>query len=374
MTSRFDSVWRSVEDTVASGWAPGIVAGARHGGETAFFATGVKTLGEPDLVELETPFRIASLSKLLAGVIAATMLRDGLFTLDEPVSKWLPELASPRVLVSPDAPLEQTVAATTQITVNHLLTMTHGLGLIFEDTPLSRAMTDSGVAAGPIPPQLSADEFIARVGELPLAHQPGERWMYNMACDILSVLIPRVAGKPLRAVLAERVTGPLQMSSTAFFGDASSLPTAYVGSESGLTVFDRPEGKFSSQPPFETLAGGLVSTVPDYMKFLTALADDQLVSADLRAAMTSDQLTQAQREGMAQMGDPTASWGWEVGVITEGTTPGASAGSYGWTGGLGTCAFVDPSNDLIGVVFTQRLMSGPGDTFTYFTDPLARIV
>jgi CubicO group peptidase (beta-lactamase class C family) len=374
MTSRFEPVWRSLDDTVASGWAPGIVAGARHGGETAFFATGVKTLGEPDPMELDTPFRIASLSKLLAGVIAATMLRDGLFQLDDPVEKWLPELANPRVLVSPDAPLDQTVAATTPIAVRHLLTMTNGLGLIFEDTPLSRAMTDSGVAAGPIPPQLSADEFIARVGELPLAHQPGERWMYNMACDILSVLLARVAGKPLREVVAERITGPLEMGSTAFFGDAANLPTAYVGSEGGLTVFDRPDGKFSSQPPFETLAGGLVSTVPDYMKFLTALADDRLLPTDLRAAMTSDQLTPAQREGMAQMGDPTATWGWEVGVITEGTTPGSTPGSYGWSGGLGTNAFVDPSNDLIGIVFSQRLMSGPGDTFSYFTDPLARIV
>jgi CubicO group peptidase (beta-lactamase class C family) len=374
MASRFDPVWRSLEDTVASGWAPGIVAGARHGGETEFFATGVKTLGQPDPMEIDTPFRIASLSKLLAGVIAATMLRDGLFRLDDPVARWLPELANPRVLVGPDAPLDQTVAAATPITVNHLLTMTHGLGLIFEDTPLARAMTDSGVAAGPIPPQLSADEFIARVGELPLAYQPGERWMYNMACDILSVLIARVAGKPLREVVAERITGPLEMNSTAFFGDASSLPTSYAGGPDGLTVFDPPNGTFSSPPPLETLAGGLVSTVPDYMRFLTALADDRLLSADLRDAMTSDQLTPAQREGMAQMGDPSASWGWEVGVILEGTTPGSTPGSYGWAGGLGTSAFVDPSNDLIGIVFTQRLMSGPGDTFTYFTDPLARIV
>ena len=371
MTSRFDPVWRSIEDAVTSGYTPGMVAGIRSHGETEVFATGLLAVGSPDAMTENTPFRIASLSKIVLGALSASMMSDGLFDLEDPVDTWLPELASPRVLVRPDGPLDETVAAERPITVNHLLTMTHGLGVIFEETPLSAAIAKAGVGASAVPPQLTADEFLARVGELPLLHQPGDRWMYNMGCDILSALLPRIAGETLLELLQKRIFVPAGMTATSF--TRTHLPTEYFGTENGLVENDEIKGVFEREPPFATLAGGLVSTVPDYLRFLSALADGRLIRDDLRAAMTSDQLSSSQRAGADLLLAPNESWGWETGVITSGDTPGASAGGYGWSGGTGTAGFVDPAHDLLGVVFTQRMMGGPLDNFDYFMRPIAAL-
>jgi CubicO group peptidase (beta-lactamase class C family) len=346
-----------------------MVAGIRHDGETDIFATGVLAFGSTEEMTPNTPFRIASLSKPILGTLTAALVADGMFDLEDAVDTWLPELASPRVLVRPDGPLDETVAAERPITIRHLLTLTHGLGVIFEETPISTAMQEAGVAAGAVPPQLSPEDFLARLGELPLAHQPGERWMYNLGCDILSALLPRITGVPLIDLLAARIFEPAGMTATAFTG--KGLPTEYVRTATGIEIFEPIVGVFEREPPFATLAGGLVSTVPDYLHFLSALADGTLISDELRSTMTSDQLRPAQREGTDLLLGPGTSWGWEVGVITSGTKPGASAGSYGWTGGTGTSAFVDPSHDLIGAVFTQRLMAGPQDNFDHFLQPIA---
>jgi CubicO group peptidase (beta-lactamase class C family) len=369
MTSQFVPVWHSLEQAVASGRAPGMVAGVRYRGETEFFATGVLAVGSSEAMTEQTPFRIASLSKPVLGALAASLLRDGVFGLEDPIDNWAPELAAPRVLVRADGPLDETVAAERPITMHHLLTLTHGLGVIFEETPLSTAMNESGAAAGPMPPQITADEFLAAVGGLPLAHQPGERWMYNMGCDILSALLPRITGSSLLDLLTERIFTPAGMTETSF--TSTGLPTEYIGTPDGIEEFEPMRGIFEKDPPFQTLAGGLVSTVPDYLRFLGALADGRLIPDDLRSAMTSDQLVPSQREGTELLLGSTTSWGWEVGVVTSGTKPGASVGSYGWNGGTGTTAFVDPSHELIGAVFTQRLMAGPQDNFDYFMDPLA---
>ena len=116
-----------------------------------------------------------------------------------------------------------------------------------------------------------------------------------------------------------------------------------------------------------------MSTVPDFLRFLSALADGRLIRDDLRTAMTSDQLIPSQREGAELLLGPGASWGWGTGVVTSGDTPGASVGGYSWNGGTGTTAFVDPAHDLIGVVFTQRMMAGPQDNFDYFMRPIAEL-
>ncbi|MCU1598858.1 MAG: hypothetical protein JWQ47_2597, partial [Glaciihabitans sp.] len=325
-------------------------------------------------MESTTRCRIASLGKPLGGAIVALMIDEGILELDESVERWLPELADMRVLKNPTGPLDETVAAATPITVEHLLTLTNGIGLIFEETPLSTAIAEQGVGPGAIPPQMSADEYLKRIGALPLAYQPGERWMYSMGSDILSVLIARASGKPLAEVVRERITEPLGMSATSFFASAEELPTAYTTTPTGIEVFDPPDGPFSKAPAFETLACGIVSTVPDFLKFLTALADGALLPAELQRRMTSGHLTDEQRVGSPPLLDENMNWGWQVGVMMDGTGPGRTPGSYGWNGGTGTTGFVDRENDLVACVFSQRMMAGPADNFDYFVKPLATLL
>ncbi len=372
--SRFDPVWHSLEHAVASRWAPGIVAGIKQGGQTEFFATGVGTFDSPDLVETGTPFRIASLSKPVGGALAVSLIADGIFGPDDPVERWLPELAHPRVLVRPDAPLDQTVPADKPITVRHLLTLTHGLGALFTESPLSAAMQDAGMAPSPVPPRMSPDEYMARIGKLPLAHQPGTRWMYHTGSDILSVLLVRAAGTSLSDLLKKRITDPLGMRSTGFTPNAANLPTAYRPTPDGIAVFDAYDRAFSQPPEFESIGGGLLSTVPDYLTFLSALSDDTLLSPELRQEMTTDQLTSEQRVGITERIGPGKSWGWQISVETARSEPWTAPGRYGWNGGSGTSAFVDSSRDLIGIVFTQRQMAGLNGSFAYFWEPLAAAI
>jgi CubicO group peptidase (beta-lactamase class C family) len=269
--------------------------------------------------------------------------------------------------------LDDTVAARGPILVRHLLTSTLGLGIQFAPTPHSEILR--GFGWGPNPPDMSPDEFMARIGSLPLTYQPGERWQYQTSADILSVFLARVAGRPLHDLLRERITEPLGMTSTRFpTREPEGLPTQYRPTTEGLVEAVEYERAFVGVPPFESLGGGLISTVPDYLAFLAALADGALLPGDIREQFLSDQLTPGQREGITEMVGPDTSWGWQVSVQTGPGLPWTSPGRYGWTGGSGTSAYVDPSRDLIGVVFSQRFMAGPREDFAYFWEPLAASV
>ncbi len=372
--SKFDSVWRSLDKTVAARWAPGIVAGVRHNGATEFYATGLCSYDAPAVMQTNTAFRIASLSKPLAGALTALMISDGVFALDDSVERWLPELSNQKVLTHPHADLDQTVATDRPITIRHLLTMTNGIGAFFTKTPLAVAMQSAGLAPSPIPPQMSADEFISAIAALPLAYQPGEHWMYHTASDILSVLLSRAASKSLGELLKEKITGPLNMHATSFASANTIMASAYRPTPRGIVAFDEYNEAFAQAPEFESLGGGLVSTVPDYLAFLSALADDTLLPTEMRVQMTSDQLSAEQKAGITEMMGPTKTWGWQLAIELAVSEPWTAPGRYGWTGGSGTSAVVDPSRDLIGVVFTQRLMSGPNENFSYFWEPLVAAV
>src|SRR5215475_10302505 len=210
-------VWQVPDAQVASGRIPGYVAAVRVGGQVAVRAGGTMAVGaESAPMRDDTLFRIASVTKPIGGALALSLVQDGVLTLDDPVARWLPEAASPRVLVSPVAPLDQTTDVARPVTVRHLLTLTCGWGAVLEATPLQAAMMERGVYPGPLTPQMSGDEFVARVAGLPRAFQPGEGWLYDTGIDLLGVLLARATGKPLSQLAAERITGPLGMTATSF--------------------------------------------------------------------------------------------------------------------------------------------------------------
>ena len=398
----FESVQQSLERTVAEGYAPGIVAGIRHRGETKYLVTGRYSFdpASPPMTA-ETPFRVASLGKLVAGALSTMLLDEGVFALEDPIDRWLPEFAEPRVLASPDAPLDDTVPAHRPITVRDLLTMTAGFAFPFPETALTRAMSDAGVATGPVPAQVTPDDFAARLGALPLVRQPGERFAYDTAADVLSILLARASGGTLGDLVRTRIADPLGLASTAFFVPGP-LPTPYrvregelgSGAEAAdtntpadLEVAEGLVSAFEHPPLMESLRGGLVSSVPDFLRFLTAIDDDELLTRDQRIRMTSDHLTDDQRIGLADMGGPGYGWGWQIGVdliprpgatidadafraVALAQEPWRSPGRWGWAGGTGTSAYVDPDRDLVAAVFTQHQLGAPTDDFAFFWRPL----
>ncbi|MDP3894905.1 serine hydrolase, partial [Nocardioides sp.] len=196
---------------------------------------------------------------------------------------------------------------------------------------------------------------------LPLAHQPGETWMYHTGFDVLGVLLARVSGRSVADLLAEHLTGPLGMESTGFTAaDPRRLATAYGRPVDGDPAeYDVPPGTHTAPPRFESLSAGLVSTVPDHLTFLTALLHDggPILSAGSVAELTQDQLTAAQRPGTSALLANGAGWGLGVEVTTT--------GRFGWAGGLGTIGSADPAAGWAGVLFTQHSVESPA-TMTAF--------
>src|SRR3954465_8856033 len=213
----FDRIWKVPDAHVETGRIAGYVAAVRIRGRTEVRAAGRRRLAaaRPPMPE-GTLFRIASVTKPIGGALTLALVEDGVLDLDDPVARWLPELERPRVLVAPDAPLADTTEAVRPVTVRHLLTCTAGWGAVMQPTPLQAAMRERGVYPGSALLRMSGDDFIARVAELPLAFQPGEGGLYDTPIEGLGVVLTRATGRTLADLVAERITGPLGMTSTAF--------------------------------------------------------------------------------------------------------------------------------------------------------------
>jgi len=363
----FDDIWRVADARVASGRVPGYVGAVRVRGHAEIHAAG-RTAIAPDSppMRADTLFRIASVTKPMGGALTLRLVEEGLVALDDEVAQWAPELASPRVLRDPTGSLDDTVPAVRPVTIRHLLTLTSGWGVGLESSPLTAAMMEQGVFASAMGHSIGADEFIARVGALPLAFQPGEGWRYETSLNLLGIVLVRATGRSLSNLLGEYVFGPLGMRDTAFAAvDPGRMAAAYRPADGGLELIDPPDGKFARPPAFEQLSGGLVSTAGDVLRFYSAVADGELLRAESSTAMTSDALTAAQRAAAPPEFLPSfATWGLGTGVIPE-------TGAWGWSGGTGTTASADPSRDTVTVLLTQRAMAGPDDGFDDFTDAVS---
>jgi len=371
----FERVWEAAEARLTAGRIPGYVAAVRIGGRVEVRAGGRMALGAQSApMREDTLFRIASITKPMGAALALSLVQDGALALDDPIARWLPEAASPRVLVAPDAALDETTEVKRPITVRHLLTATCGWGCVLEETPLQRAMLERGVFPGPLTPPMSGDDFVARVADLPLAFQPGEGWLYDTGMNLLGVLLSRATGRPLSELVAERITGPLGMADTGFWTAAvERLATAYTPGPDGLEVLDPPDGLWSRPSHFEELSGGLVSSARDVLAFYCAMADGgaPVLTADSLALMTTDALTDEQRRHALPFVDAGGSWGLGTGVDIAATEPWMAPGRWGWTGGTGTTAYVDPARDTVSVLLTQRAMTGPLDGFGDFWTAVA---
>jgi CubicO group peptidase (beta-lactamase class C family) len=204
--------------------------------------------------------------------------------------------------------------------------------------------------------QPDPDTWIAGLGSLPLIAQPGERWLYNTGASVLGVLVARAAGQAFEDVLSTRLFDPLGMRDTAFWSsEGDRLATAYLPTGEGLRVWDEPDGRWSRRPQFADGAGGLVSTADDLLAFSRMLlaGGAGVLSADCVRAMTTDQLTAAQKAGggLGPRFFEELSWGFCQAVYAN--------GSFGWNGGFGTSWLVDPLADLTVIVLTQRLFESP---------------
>jgi len=346
-------------------------------------ATHVEILGWQDRERREpmrrdTLFRIASLTKPITAAAAMILVEEGRIGLDEPLDRWLPELAARRVLRRIDAPLHDTVPAERALTLRDLLTLRLGFGMLIGPPPdlypIQRAITQLQLwGRKPWPPH-TPDEWLRRLGSLPLMYPPGERWLYHIGSEVLGVLIARLAGQSFGDFLRERLFEPLGMRDTGFWVPPAQLErfaSCYQdgGPEAGPQLFDDArDSQWSRPPPFPSGGSGLVSTLDDYAAFGRMLLDHgrhgtrRILARPTVQAMITDQLS-AQQKALSTGFFPdfweSRGWGLGLAVITRRDGPSMSPGRFGWDGVYGTSWYSDPSEDLTMILMIQQLGFAP---------------
>jgi CubicO group peptidase (beta-lactamase class C family) len=374
-----DGLFAALDGHVAGGSVPGFVALLGRGNSVHVHTAGVRDIESAAPMQRDTIFAVASIGKPITAVSAMVLVEEGVLGLDDPVDPWLPELADRRVIRSLEADLDDTVPARRPITLRDLLTMRMGLGAVFADpagSPLLQRMTELEVAPGPRLFSHSPDEFMRRIGSLPLVHQPGERWLYHTGLDVAGVLIARASGMSLGAFQRERIFEPLGMADTGFFASgekAERLATCYWRNpETGALGIWNPAsgGSFREPPPFEAGGGGHVSTVDDFLAFGRMLLGKgtyrgrRILSEESVAMMLTDQITPQQKESSPFFPGfwKTHGWGLGTGIVTAADDISPVPGRFGWWGGFGTTFWCDPATDTVALLFSQRMMSGADDT------------
>ncbi|HEY9329711.1 MAG TPA: serine hydrolase domain-containing protein [Streptomyces sp.] len=371
-----------LERHVESGRIPGLVALFSQGDETHVETLGTMRHegGAPML--RDTIFRMASTSKPVSVAAAMVLLDECRLRLDDPVQEWLPELADRQVLKRIDGPLDDTVPARRPITVRDVLTSTFGLGMDMTvlGTPIMGAVFEQGITPNLPEPMPEPDEWMRRLATLPLMHQPGESWQYQIASDLLGVLVARVTGQSFESFLRERIFDPLGMKDTGFHVPADRLdrlPPLYAPDpETGeFHVWDEAEGGRHSAPPaFQGGGGGLNSTADDYHAYFRMLLNggthgsERILSRAAVELMTTNRLgpqQQAARHALAtdnvhiSFGQGQhGGWGFGMAVRTY-RGDYAPIGQFGWDGGSGTSTYADPGNRLTGILLTQVGASVP---------------
>ena len=371
---RLERMCKVMAGHVDSGAVPGLVWALSRRGETHIEAAGRHSLDDSKPMGSDTIFRIASLTKPVTATAAMILVEESHLRLDDPVDKWLPELADRKVLKTVGGQLTDTVPASRPVTLRDLLTLRFGLGAIMVYPfayPLQFAMEQAGIAPSADLFKGSPDAFMKAVGSLPLAHQPGEGWLYHTGLDVAGVLVARAAGQPLSTFMQERIFAPLGMKDTGFHVPADKigrLATAYSRDfQTGkLGVYDEAAGgRFAKPVTFESGGGGLVSTAEDYLAFQRMLlgkgqlGSERILSRASVELMTTDQLTAAQKDSAAMFFNGSSGWGLGMSVALKRDNLWMSPGRFGWDGGYGTSAYADPVEDLAGILLTQRLMDSP---------------
>jgi CubicO group peptidase (beta-lactamase class C family) len=363
-----DRIRAALAEYVGSGALPGAAWWVSRDGDVSRGELGTSHpggAGEP--VRPDTLFRISSTTKPVTAVVAMTLVDDGTLSLDDPVQRWLPELADRQVLVDPQGDLTHTVPADRPILVQDLLEFRLGLGYDFSGapTPVLDALEQAGVHMGPPAPQANPDPdaWMALFARVPLMYQPGDRWLYNTGAEVLGVLVARASGSTFPELLRRRVLDPLDMNDTAFSvapADLARLGPVWAPGQDGgdAAVYDQADGQWSRPPAFPNGADGLVSTVDDLAAFGSMLLNGgrtasgvPVLRAETVDIMTTSRMTIDENAGVG--------WGLGLGVITTDSPDGRHAGTYGWEGGLGTSWWNDPVSRTTAVLLTNQMWPSP---------------
>lgn len=320
---------------------------------------GFRDLEESIPMTEDTIFRIYSMTKPVVSTVLMMLRDEGKFKLDDPVSKFIPELKGMKVHTD-----NGLVDAEREITVRDLMRHTAGMTYgFFGNTPVDQKYREAGVLS----PWDDSDAFVKKLGQLPLLYQPGSKWVYSVSVDVQGVLIERLTGQSLAQALKKRVFDPLDMYDTGFSVPDDKIDrfaTVYgPNREGGLQAQDKPAtSNYRKTPKFFSGGGGLVSTIRDYSRFTQMLLNKgtlngmRLVKASSIEEMTQNHLSE--KAMPISIGEPRDGFGFGLGVYVVVSDKskfdmGAVKHEYGWDGAASTHLWISPSDKLAVITMEQ---------------------
>jgi len=353
--ARLDAGMRALVD---SGKVPGIATVlVRHGKVIHSDIYGKADLATGAPLTQDTIWRMYSQTKPVTGVAMMILYEEGKWKLDDPVTKYVPEFAGLKVFKGMDAdgkPILEPIARAA--TMRELMTHTAGFayGLV-TDNYVDKLYRDSTMLGSP-----NLSVAMAEAAKLPLAAQPGQRWKYSVAVDIQGYIVEKLSGQSLPDFMESRIFGPLKMVDTAFW-----VPESKRSRLATLYYFNPRTGALAPAEGFMVLpidkvptapngGGGLVSTMADYTRFATMLANGgeldgvRILAPATIELMATNHLTDTTLPTY-QADNPGRGFGLDVDVIMDPAKAGviAGKGTYSWGGAAGTWFWVDPENDVV---------------------------
>ena len=343
---------------------------ARHGKTVHTSVMGKKDLASGEPLALDTIFRIFSMTKPITGVAMSILFDEGLWSPDDTIAKHLPAFEGVRVFDGLDADGKpKTVAPEHAPTMRELMTHTAGLSYGFNPAePLDKLYQTAQVWQSP-----SLAVFADKVAGLPLAYQPGTKWLYSLSMDVQGAIVEKLSGQSLPEFMRTRIFEPLGMVDTAFHTPPDKLArraTLYRWSPRQQKLVEAPNilgADYDAPPALAVGGGGLVSTVSDYARFAQMLLNGgeldgkRIVSAAVLKQQMTNHLSEEMLETRYGVGHqqirPGFGYGFNGAVFTDPDTAGVPVGkgTYHWDGAAGTWFWVDPVNDLLYVGLVQLL-------------------
>ena len=355
---------------------------ARRGKVAHFEAYGMMDIEADKPMQKDTIFRIYSMTKPIAAVGVIMLCEEGKLTLDSPASTYLPELSGMQVAQDADANVFTPVETDREMTAQDLMQHTAGL-------PGAARYMGGNTAVDKLYRKADLDrlhecdlqELVERLGTIPLLYQPGTKWHYSIAADVLGRLIEVTSGQPFDQFLAERIFQPLGMIDTGFYVPAEKIDrlAGMYGPKptGGLQTIDSPAGgtghisktSFTKKPRFLSAGGGLVSTASDFARFCLMLSDKgtlsgkRLMKAESVELMTRNHLPQhlipLDKKPEDRYGGLGFGLGVSVRVQQTDWVPASQIGEYGWIGGTSTEFWISPRDELVAITLAQHIPFSP---------------
>jgi len=377
-SARLANLTAVVHRAVDDGRIPGGMTLVGRRGKVAYYdAYGSMDLEAGKPLADDTIFRIYSMTKPIVSVALMMLYEEGLFQIDDPVSKHLPQMKNVKVFAggTPEEPLLRDPSR--EMTVRDVLSHTSGLGRgRGGDTPISQMyraanLPHSGGHSGTLA------SMIDTLSTLPLVFDPGTQWLYSVSTNVVGRLVEVLSGQPLDRFLEQRILAPLGMSDTGFDVPASEhhrLAACYAPGIRGLVLDDAPATSHYTAPhDFLSATGGMVSTMHDYLQFARMLANggelgghrilgprtiqymasNHLAGGKDMSAMTGGGYSEISRAGQG--------FGLGFSVLLDPVKAGVigTPGEYGWSGAAGTTFFVSPGEEMFAIFMTQLMRAQP---------------